>query len=126
MSKVSRTRQPLQLGLNLDNRHEFLAKPRTHIYGHDFEEEKENYQFKSLGYSMKNGTRMEFRLYNSKYEAMMAAMQSSGGQTPIHHKPHKKGDRCHFHVSSHTMKTKRGRNNVHFMYGDKLMDLSPF
>ena len=128
MSNVLRTRQTSELGFNLDNGHDFLAKPRTYIQRHGFDviEEKENYKFKSLGSSMKNGIRMEFRLYNSKHEAKMAAMQSSKGETPIHHLPHKKGDRCHFHVSCHTMKTKRGLENVHFMYGDKLLDLSPF
>lgn len=129
MFKVPTTRQTLQPGLNLDNRQDFLTKPRTQIPQLNFDvkgEDKENHPFQSKGSSMKDGIRMEFRLYNSENEARMAAMQSSNGKTPIHHPPHKRGDRCHFHVSYHTLKTKQGPKNVHFMYGDQHWDLSPF
>lgn len=76
--------------------------------------------YRPMGSSIKNGVKMEFRLYYTKKEAMTAAMKLSKGTTPIHHKPHKTGDYYHFHVSCHTMTNRGRKNNIHFMYGPKL------
>lgn len=85
-----------------------------------------NYPFKNLGFSTKEGIRMEFRLYQNKEVAMKAATQTSKGKRPVHHKPHKIGDRYHFHPKGHTIETENGPTNIHFMYGNKILDESVF
>ena len=85
------------------------------------EEEEEDYYF--LGSSIKEGILMEFRLYDSKEAAMNAAAQISNGEEPIHHPPHKSGDRYHYHVSGHTLDTDTEPRNIHFMYGDRIYEI---
>lgn len=105
-----------------------LVKPRAEVHKENIAigSKEVNYPFKSFGVSTKEGIRMEFRLYDSKKVAMKAAKQASNGNNPVRHKPHKMGDRYHYHPKGHTIETEEGPTNIHFMYGERIYDQSLF
>ena len=54
---------------------------------------------------------------SSREEAYLKAKAACGQQEPVHHPPHREGDRPHFHVNAHAHVSRNGvRENPHFQY----------
>lgn len=84
--------------------------------------------YRPFGRWYRNGVWHELRLYSSVDEARKhATLNSPGFLPPIHHGPHKRGYRFHFHPHGHTVLRFNGRGqsrreNLHFMYGRRIID----
>lgn len=85
--------------------------------------------YKLLSFSYKDEARQEYRLYENEAMAELAARQMSRGRNPMHHPPHKRGGRFHFHPFGHTIESPEGNGlmiNIHFMYGDEIHEADFF
>ena len=85
--------------------------------------------YKLLCFSYKDEVRQEYRLYENQVMAELAARQMSKGRNPMHHPPHKRGGRFHFHPFGHTIESPEGNGltiNIHFMYGDEIHEADFF
>jgi len=72
--------------------------------------------------SYRDGVRYEYRIYPSVEIAWYYARLSSWGWKPVHHPPHKPGDRSHFHSHDKHVNTSTGPANIHFSYGDPIQE----